>query len=190
MTELLWRIADDGIVLGEILEISLQRTLASASSVHDPPPSYGRAPLAAVQDIVLAGIGTGELFWIGFQPLKESTQIAVRVRGELPRDVDLVNRQVRMPVASHDPRSYLIVPPQRHLSTLGPENRRLWIEIVGVRSGSVADVPTNVESAGWTTLADTGVRVEVLPAAEFSDVTGMTPRPLEESDRYHGRRYP
>lgn len=190
MPEHSWRIADDGVVLGELLEISLQRTLPSASSVHDPPPSYGRAPLAAGRDVVLAGLGTGEVFWIGFQPLQKSTQIAVRARGELPRDVDLVSGQPWLPVLSHDPPNYLIVPPQHYLSKLGPENRRLWMEIVGLRRGSVADVRANVESAGWTRLADTGLRVEVLPAAEFSRVTGVTPRPLEESDRYHGRRYP
>src|SRR5687768_13798855 len=108
MPEHPWRIANDGIVLGELLEISLQRTLPSASSGHDPPPSYGRAPLAAGHDVVLAGLGTGEVFWIGFQPLDESTQIAVRARGELPRDVDLVSGKPWLPVLSHDPRNYLI----------------------------------------------------------------------------------
>jgi hypothetical protein len=185
-----WRIADDGIVLGEVLEISLQRTLPSASSGHDPPPSYGRAPLAAGQDVVLAGIRTGEVFWIGFQPLHGSTQIAVRVKGELPRDVDLVSGGAWMPALSHDPRNYLIVPPERFVSGLGPENRRLWMELVGLRRGSQADVRARIDSEGWSRLADTGVRLEVLTSSEFARVTGVTPPPLVETDRYQGRRYP
>ena len=56
-------------MLGEVLEISLQRTLPSASSGREPPPSYSRAPLAADQEVVLAGLGPGEILWIGFQPL-------------------------------------------------------------------------------------------------------------------------
>ena len=117
-------------------------------------------------------------------------QIAVRARGELPRDVDLVSGQSWASALSHDRRNYLIVPPHRYLSTLGQENARLWIEIVGVRRGSVAEVQTSVESAGWSRLADAGVRVEVLTSADFARVTGLTPSPLQENDRYQGRRYP
>jgi hypothetical protein len=182
VTEHSWRIADNGIVLGEVLEISLQRTLPSASSGREPPPSYGRAPLAADQEVVLAGIGTGEIFWIGFQPLRASTQIAVRVRGELPQDLDLVSGGPWTPTLSHDPPNYLIVPPVRFVSGLGPENRRLWLEVF-LRRGPLA-------AESWSRSADTGVRVEVLTASEFTRRTGVPPPPLAESDRYQGRRYP
>ena len=190
MAEHSWRIADDGIVLGEVLEISLQRTLLSASSGHDPLPSYGRAPLAADQHVVLAGIGIGEVFWIGFHPVHASTQIAVRVKEEFPRDVDLVSKDAWMPALSHDPRNYLIVPPERFVSGLGPENCRLWIEVVGLRRGSEMDVRARIDSEGWSRLADTGVRLKVLTSSEFARATGVTPRPLVETDRYQGRRYP
>ncbi len=166
-----WRIADNGIVLGEVLEISVQRTLPSASPGREPPPSYGRAPLAVDQEVVLAGIGTGEICWIGLQPLRASIQIAVRVRGELPQDLDLVSGGRWTAALVHDPPNYLIVPPARFVSGLGPENRRLWLEVVGLRPG-----PEAAES--WSRSTDTGVRVEVLPASEFTRRTGVPTPPV------------
>ncbi|AMY10851.1 hypothetical protein LuPra_04094 [Luteitalea pratensis] len=190
MAEHSWRIADDGIVLGEVLEISLQRTLLSAPSDHDPRPSYGRAPLAAGQDVVLAGVGTGEVFWIGFQPLQRAVQVAVRVREESPRDADLVSGGEWMPALSHDPRNYLIVPPERFVSGLGPRNRRLWVEVVALRRGSDTEGRARIDSDEWSRLAAMGVHVEVLTSSEFARITGVTPSPLLETNRYQGRRYP
>jgi hypothetical protein len=185
-----WRIEDDGIVLAGILEISLQRTLPRAMSSHDPPPSYGRAPLAAGPDVVFAGIGSGELFWIGFQPLTGSVQAAIRARSPFPRDLDLVTGEAWKAAASHDPSPHATVPPLRHLGPLDPRATRVLIEVVGVRRRASTDPPARADETGWTWLVDAAVRIDVVSAAEFARITGTTPRPLKEGDRYHGRRYP
>ena len=196
-----WRIAHDGIVLAEILEISLQRTRLTRPFAHNPPPSYGRAPLAAGSGVALAGMGADEGFWIGFQPLDEDTQSAVRVRLEAPSDIDLVSGRQWMPALTRDPRNYLVVPPERFLSAPrdavepaafdGPEKyRQLLVEIVGVRRGVSPNSDATLDPSGWERIADARVRVDLLTSSEFTRATGVTPRPLAEGDRYQGRRYP
>ena len=160
------RLAHDGVVLDEALEISLQRTDSAPAGSHRPRRSYGRAPLAASGPVVLAGMGKSEAFWIGLDRTDPHFEVVLRVRVEAPHEAG--TRSVH-------------VPPERWLDGFEVATcEQLSIELATVRRDSTST---------WMP-SETRVRIVIVGPDEFLARTGRSVPAPAEADRYRGRRYP
>lgn len=177
------RLADDVFVY-------VERTLTTdaSSSSGGAPRSYGVAPTGvSPSGDVLSAIGPGEAAWLGFEPIEKRRPVVVRVRIDRADPLDAVTGEPWADELSHEPRNYLLCPPDYLLAGVREGERHRAFGLGERRAGN--DVLERI-----TILAGaerrTSVTVELVTPGRFTRLTGVEAEPLDPESGYKGWRLP
>ena len=152
------------IRLGDAVLVYLERTLAPAGPLPPSvtPTPYGVAPTAMDEEgVVAAGLGEGEAVWLGFQPLDRSSPVELRVRV----------------AGEHGPEASVVAPPDYSLT--------------GMPAGD-GYAPFTEGELSVRMVGDPGaeVTIRLMPAQDFTNMTGVPVDPIDPDSAYKGYRLP
>ena len=147
------------------------------------PRSYGVAPTAeSPEGGVVAGLGTGEAVWLGFQPVDAERPAIVRVRIDGPDPQDAITGEPWQDGLSDEPPNHLVCPPDYRLTGIGhPEGGHLPF--------GVGDTDPRLSILSYGD-APAVVLVELVTLERFTSLTGIPAEPLDPDSAYKGWRLP
>jgi len=152
------------ILLGDAVLVYLERTVAPPGPLPPAgtPTAYGVAPAAMGEaGLVVAGLGEGEAVWLGFQPLDRSAPVELRVRVAGEQGVE----------------AKVVTPPDYSLP--------------GVPAGD-GYVPFTEGELTVRLVGDPGaeVTIRLMPAQDFTKMTGVPVDPIDPDSAFKGYRLP
>jgi hypothetical protein len=152
------------IRLGDAVLVYLERTVAPPGPLPPgvTPTAYGVAATAMGEaGIVIAGIPEGEAVWLGFEPIDRGSPVELRVRVG----------------GEHGPEVRIVTPPDYSLP--------------GVPSGD-GYLPFTEGELLVRMVGDPGaeVTIRLMPAQDFTKMTGVPVDPIDPDSAYKGYRLP
>ena len=182
---------DNGrIRLADAVFVYLERTLAPNGPLPPDATSrpYGLAPTGlSGPGSVGAAVAPGEAVWLGFQAVDPAQPAILRVRLDLPEQLDAITGGPWEETRTDDPRNYLVCPPDSRLAgvrrTVGSLPFSLDREAAGTEVVEAFSVLSDGEEPAL-------VRVELVAPEAFAQLTGIIPAPLDPDHAYGGWRLP
>jgi hypothetical protein len=152
------------IRLGDAVLVYLERMFAPSGPLPPTvrPSAYGVAPMAMGEaGVVVAGIPEGEAVWLGFEPLDRSSPVELRVRVGGERGAEVK----------------VVTPPDYSLP--------------GVPAGD-GYAPFTEGELSVRMVGDPGaeVTIRLMPAQDFTKMTGVHVDPIDPDSAYKGYRLP
>jgi hypothetical protein len=146
------------------------------------PRSYGVAPTAeSPPGGVVAGLGTGEAVWLGFQPVDPERPAIVRVRVDGPEPRDAITGEPWRDGLSDEPRNHVVCPPDYRLTGIRHADGHLPF--------GVGDTDRRLSMLSYGD-APAVVPVELVTLERFTSLTGIAAEPLDPNSAYKGWRLP
>jgi hypothetical protein len=171
---------DNGrIRLNDAVFIYLERALAPGGPLPPgvAPRAHGLAPAGiSPSGSVVAAVAPGEAVWLGFQAVDPAKPATIRVRVDRAEPLDAVTGEKWVDAQAEEPRNYLVSPPETRLA--------------GVRQPTGEYLPFGLPDQLSIISLGALVRVELVPPATFTELTGLVPDPLDPESAYKGWRLP
>jgi hypothetical protein len=182
---------DDGrIRLGDAVFVYLERTVAPRAPLpaREAPRAYGVTPAeVSPSGSVVAAVAPGEAVWLGFQAVDPARPASVRVRLDLPEQLDAITGGPWKKRRTDNPRNYLVCPPDSRLAGVRRDRASLPFSLDRKAVGSELVEAFSVLAEGNEPAL---VHVELVAPETFAQLTGIIPAPLDPDHAYGGWRLP